>query len=345
MTVRKSILLAAGIIAISIAFLSDGVVSAQDKGAAAKPEAETPRAEPQPKPVPEKAALVNGVTIKGDELTREYGIYLQRTGQPGAVVPAAQQDQIKSQILDGLIDQELLYQESRKLGIQIQSKTVNDQLDGIKKRYPTEAQFQQALDSMQMSETEVKKQIERGLAIKEVIDQKVANKVVVDEAESKAFYDNNPQFFLRPERVKASHILIKVAPTATEDEKKTARTKIEGLRKQAEGGADFADLAKNNSEGPSNARGGDLGFFQRGQMVKPFEDAAFAMEKDQLSDIVETRFGYHLIKVTDKEAEKKFSYDEVKERLTERLKQDRVEKEARTYIDNLKKDAKIEKFL
>ena len=127
--------------------------------------------------------------------------------------------------------------------------------------------------------------------------------------------------------------------------KKAARKKIEDVRKKAKGGADFAELAKTHSEGPSNVRGGDLGFFQRGQMVKPFEDAAFAMEKDQLSDIVETRFGYHLIKVTGKESEKKFSYEDVKERLSDRLKQDKVEKEARTYIDTLKKDAKIDKFL
>ena len=345
MTVRRSVHIAAGIIAISIALLLSGVVLAQEK--TASPQAESQPAAPaaQPKPIPVKVATVNGVAISGDELTREYGIYLQRTGQAGGAVTAAQENQIKSRILDGLIDQELLFQESRKLGIQIQTQSVNDQWDAIKQRYPSEAEFQQALNSMQMTELEVKKHIERGLAIKEVIDSKVANKITIEDAESKAFYDNNPQFFTQPERVKASHILIKVDPGASEEEIKAARKKIEDVRKNAEGGADFAELAKTHSEGPSNVRGGDLGFFQRGQMVKPFEDAAFAMEKDQLSNIVETRFGYHLIKVTDKESEKTFSYDEVKERLTARLKQDKVEKEARTYIDSLKKDAKIDKFI
>jgi peptidyl-prolyl cis-trans isomerase C len=345
MTSRRSISFAAGIAAISIALLAGGTALAQDEGTAAEKEEQAVRAVAQPKPVPAKVASVNGVAISGEELKREYGIYLQRTGQPGSAVPAAQQDQIRVQILEGLIDQELLYQESRKLGIQIQSKSVNDQLDAIKQRYPSEAEFTQALDSMQMTEVEVKKQIERGLAIKEVIDKAVASGIEVDEAESRTFYDNNPQFFTRPERVKASHILIKVDPAASEADKKAAREKIEGLRQQAKGGADFADLARTQSQGPSSTRGGDLGFFQRGQMVKPFEDAAFGMEKDQLSDIVETRFGYHLIKVTDKEPEKKFSYEEVKDRLTARLKQDKVEKEARTYIDTLKNDAKIEKFL
>jgi len=345
MTLRRSTTLAAGIIAISIALLTGHGALAEDRDTVAETKENAVRAVAQPKPVPEKVASVNGVAISGEELVREYGIYLQRTGQPGQTVPAAQQDQIRAQILDGLIDQELLYQESRKLGIQIQSQSVNDQLDAIKQRYPGEAEFKQALDSMQMTEIEVKKHIERGLAIKEVIDREVASNIVVDEAESRTFYDNNPQFFTRPERVKASHILIKVDPAASEADKKAAREKIEGLQRQVKSGTDFADLARTKSEGPSSAQGGDLGFFQRGQMVKPFEDAAFAMEKDQLSDIVETRFGYHLIKVTEKEPEKKFSYEEVKERLAARLKQDRVEKEARTYIDTLKKGAKIEKFL
>jgi peptidyl-prolyl cis-trans isomerase C len=110
-------------------------------------------------------------------------------------------------------------------------------------------------------------------------------------------------------------------------------------------GGDFAALAKEYSEGPSNTRGGDLGFFRRGQMVKPFEDAAFAMEPNQVSDIIETRFGYHLIKVYEKKPESVLAYAEVKDKLTQHLKQQKIDKEAVQYINQLKKDAKIEKFL
>lgn len=336
MTDSQSKSIRAIFIAISIVLLLCGVSVAQDKAAPEKS---------ADKPLPEKVASVNGVAISGEDLNREYNIFLQRTGRPQENMPAAQQDQIKSDILDGLIEQELLYQQSRTLGIQIGNDTVDQQLDAIKQRYATEAEFQETLTSMQLSEVEVKKQIERGLAIREVIEQKVAAGIVIAESDSKAFYDGNPQFFMQPERVKASHILIKVDKNATDADKAAARKKIEDLRKQLQGGAAFADLAKTHSEGPSNVRGGDLGFFQRGQMVKPFEDAAFALDKDQLSGIVETDYGYHLILVTEKVPEKKLSFDEVKERLTAKLKQDRVEEQARIYIDTLKKDAKVEKFL
>ena len=336
MTERQSKPILAIFIAISIVLLFCGVSVAQDKAAPAKT---------ADKALPAKVASVNGVTISGDDLIKEFNIFLQRTGRPQESMPAAEQDQIKSDILDGLIEQELLYQQSRTLGIQIENEKVNQQMDAIKQRYATEAEFQETLTSMQISELEVKKQIERGLAIREVIEQKVAAGIVIEESDSKAFYDGNPQFFMQPERVKASHILIKVEKNASEADKTVARKKIEDLRKQIQGGAAFADLAKTHSEGPSNVRGGDLGFFQRGQMVKPFEDAAFALDKDQLSDIVETDYGYHLILVTDKVPEKKFSYAEVKDRLAAKLKQDKVEVEARIYIDTLKKGAKVEKFL
>jgi peptidyl-prolyl cis-trans isomerase C len=110
-------------------------------------------------------------------------------------------------------------------------------------------------------------------------------------------------------------------------------------------GEDFATLAKTYSEGPSGPRGGDLGYFRRGQMVKPFEEVAFSLKPDQTSEIVETRFGYHLIKVDDKKPAKKMTYAEVKDRLNDHLKKQKATSEADAYIETLRKGAKIEKFL
>jgi peptidyl-prolyl cis-trans isomerase C len=149
--------------------------------------------------------------------------------------------------------------------------------------------------------------------------------------------------FKQPEQVKASHILIKVTPDADDAQKATARKKIEEIQQKLKNGGDFAALAKEYSEGPSGARGGDLGFFRHGQMVKPFENAAFGLEPGQVSDVVTTRFGYHLIKVTEKKPAKTLAYSEVKDKIGERLKQQKIEKQAGEYIDGLKKDAKIEK--
>ncbi len=198
---------------------------------------------------------------------------------------------------------------------------------------------------MGLTEDEVKMQISRGLAIRALIEQQIASKIVITDTETKAYYDGNSQMFKQPAQVKASHILIKVDAGADDAQKAEARKKIEMVQQKIKAGGDFAELAKEYSEGPSNSRGGDLGLFRRGQMVKPFEDAAFAMQANEVSDIIETRFGYHIIKVYEVKPEQTLAYADIKDKLNQRIKQEKVEKDANLYISQLKKDAKIEKYL
>ena len=120
--------------------------------------------------------------------------------------------------------------------------------------------------------------------------------IAVSEADARAYFDAHPDEFKMPERVHASHILVKVDPNASDASKAESRKKLEGIKARLDGGEDFAKLAEENSDCPSSAKGGDLGFFTRGQMVAPFEEAAFALNPGDTSDVVETRFGFHLIK-------------------------------------------------
>jgi len=296
-------------------------------------------------PSGEKAAVVNGVVITRAHYDKEFKVHLDRVTRQGRPVSDDQLAELKKDVLDGLVEREVLYQESQKAGIKIPDQKVNDQMAGIKKRFPNEEEFKKALASMGLTQEEVRTQIQRGLSIRELIDQKVAYKIVVTDEETKAYYDGNPQLFKQPAEVKASHILIKVEPTADDAAKAAARKKIEDIRQKLTDGGDFAELAKEYSEGPSGPQGGELGFFRRGQMVKPFEDAAFSMKANEISAPVETRFGYHLIKVNDKKPEQTLAYADVKDKIAQRLKQEKVEKAAKVYVENLKKAAKIEKLL
>ena len=298
-----------------------------------------------PKPAGDKAAVVNGVVISRAHYDKELKVHMERVSRQGRQISDDQLTELKNEVLDGLIEREVLYQQSQKAGIKVDDQKVDEQLAGIKKRFPNDAEFQKALTSMNLTEAEVRTQIKRGLAIRGLIDREVADKIVVTEEETKAYYTDNPRFFKQPEQVKASHILIKVEPTADDAAKAAARKKIEDVRKKLADGGDFAELAKEYSEGPSAPRGGDLGYFGRGQMVKPFDDAVFAMQVNQVSEVVETRFGYHLIKVYDKKPEETLAYAEVKDRISERLKREKIQKGAQGYVENLKKDAKIEKLL
>ena len=292
-----------------------------------------------------KVAVINGVVITQAHYDKELKVHADRVSRQGQQISDEQMAALKKEVLDGLIEREVLYQESQKAGIKIDEQKVNDQMAGIRKRFPNEEEFKKALASMGLTEEEVRTQIQRGLAIRGLIDQKVANSIVVTDEETRAYYDSNPQFFKQPEQVKASHILIKVEPTADDATKAAARKKIEDIRKKLTDGGDFAELAKEYSEGPSAPKGGDLGYFRRGQMVKAFDDTAFSMKINEVSGLVESRFGYHLIKVYDKKPEQTLAYAEVKDKIAQRLKQEKIEKGATAYVENLKKDAKIEKFL
>jgi peptidyl-prolyl cis-trans isomerase C len=296
-------------------------------------------------PPTDKAVVVNGTVITQAELDSQMKIVIDRLRASGRLPDVSQLDQIRSQVLENLIARELLYQESQKKGIKISEEEVNKQLINVKAQFPNEAEFNNALTRMNLTEANIKEKLQRDLALKKLIEDEVAPKVTVSDSDIRAFYENNPETFKQPERVKASHILIKVDPQADASQKAEAQKKIDSVQAKLQKGEDFGALAKEYSEGPTGPKGGDLGYFTRGQMVKPFEEAAFAMKPGEVSGMVETRFGYHLIKVTDKSPEGTMSYDDVKERLGEFLKQQKIQEEINVYVKSLEEKAKIERFV
>ena len=291
------------------------------------------------------AASVNGKSITKGQYERELNIFKKRAAQQGRQLSDADLVMVKNEILENLINAEVLYQQSQKVGVKVDDQAIDEQVASIKKRFPNDAAFQNALVEMQVSEKEIRGQIQRGLAINQLLDNQVRQNIKVTEAESKEFYDKNPNLFQQPEQVKASHILIKVAPDADKAKKEEARQKIEQVQKKVGQGEDFGTLAKTHSEGPTAEREGDLGFFRRGQMVKPFEDAAFSMKVGEVSDIVQTQFGYHLIKVTEKKSPRTVTYDEVQLKLERHLKKEKEKSAIQAYIDGLKKSAEIKRFI
>ncbi len=293
----------------------------------------------------QKVAVVNGTIIKQAELDSEMNRYLARLQRTGRFPNDLELREIKKQVLENLIARELLYQESQKKGIKVDQKQVDAQLTALKDRFPSEAEFNNALKRVNLTEADLRFRFERDLAIRELLDGQIGGKVAVSNKESRAYYDGNLENFKKPEQVRASHILIKVDPGAEEAKKAEARTKIELVQTKLKKGEDFGALAKEYSEGPTGPKGGDLGFFGRGQMVKPFEEAAFTMKPGQVSGMVETRFGYHLIMVTDRTPEGIVPYEEAKERLEQFLKQQKVQAAIAEYVETLKAQAKIERFL
>ena len=168
------------------------------------------------------------------------------------------------------------------------------------------------------------------------VEQLRARAVVLPGEVEKYYRDNEPQY-TTAEQVRASHILLK---TEGKDEA-AVKARAEALLKQVKGGADFAALARKESEDDqSKAQGGDLDYFGRGRMVKEFEDVAFSLPVGQVSEVVKSSFGFHIIKVTDKKPEAKRSLDEVRQQITDQLAFERAQTQATAMADQIAKDAK-----
>jgi len=290
-------------------------------------------------------ATVNGSAITRAAFDRELGRVERRLSSMGRRLDDSQLVKIEADVLENLIDGELLYQESQKAGIQIDDTTVNEHLVTVKANFPGEAEYNNTLRKMNISEADIASDFRRGKAIEQLLYEQVAQKIAVSDEESKGYYDTNLDLFKQPEQVRASHILIKADPGAGEPQNDEARKEIEGIQRKVHEGGDFAALAKEFSQDSSRANGGDLGYFSRGQMIQPFEEAAFALKPGEVSDVVETGFGYHLIKVTDRKAEAMIPYDDVVDELKQYLEEQELRKEVGLYIEKLKTEAKVERLL
>jgi len=293
----------------------------------------------------DRVAVVNGTVITKQDFNVEMNRAQQQLSRMGKPISDVQLEGIKKEVLDNLINRELLYQDSQKKGVKVDEAAVTKELAALRGRFPSEAEYKTALSKMNLSESAVRSEIARGMAVQQFVDKEFGGKITVSDADSKNYYDNNIDSFKQPEQVCASHILIKVDPEAEESKKAEAGKKIEKIQKKLKKGEDFGTLAKEFSTCPSSEKGGDLGCFGRGQMVKPFEETAFSLKPGKASGIVETRFGYHLIKVTEKKPASTLTYAEVKDRLQQYLKQEKTQEELSVYVEKLKEKAKVERFV
>jgi peptidyl-prolyl cis-trans isomerase C len=289
-------------------------------------------------------ALVNGVAITAADVEQKMAEIREQYARQGQPVDEQKLEDLRPKVVDNLIEEELLFQESRRQKINVAPAAMDAALADIRKGFEDEEKFDAALQAMHLTRETFTRKLERLLAIRELIQSQVDAQIEVPEEEIRTFYSENPQHFETSEKIRARHILIQLKPDADEAARKMAMKKIGEVKKKLAQGADFAELAKQYSEGPSKTRGGDLGFFGRGRMVKPFEDAAFALEAGGTSDMVETQFGLHLIRVEEKQPGGTVPYEKAHDSILAHLKKQKRGRAIMTYLQNLKNDAAIEKF-
>jgi peptidyl-prolyl cis-trans isomerase C len=288
-----------------------------------------------------KVAVVNGTVISQEQFDRELLQVTKVLDESGTSLSDDDMAVIKDKVLENIIKYELLYQECQKEGVEIDGSEINKKIDEQRSQFSSDDEFHQRLKDLGKDESLLKTQIEKNLAIQRLINQKF--KPTVTDSEAKKYYNANPDEFKQEERVRASHILIKVDADDYQSKKDAAKKQIEGILERVRNGEDFAELAQKYSDCPSSQQGGDLDFFSKGQMVKPFEETAFAMGPGDISDIVETEFGYHIIKVTDKQGPRTF--DEAKDDIKRTLGKQKIADSYSKFYADVRSKAKIDVFL
>lgn len=297
----------------------------------------------------EVVATVNGsnITVKQYKSTLElykesleamYGTTIWDTEVEDGV---KYKDKFKEIMLDQMIDIEAVIQKAKKDGLTPSKEEVDKAFEELKKNIDADEEYKKKLKEKGIDDTYLRQQQEQDLTIQKYKENFEKNVKISDE-EMKKYYDEHKKDYYKDE-VKASHILISTVDEngkeLSEAKKKEAKKKAEEVLKKAKSGEEFSQLAKEYSDDTgSAANGGDLGYFTKGQMVEPFEKAAFSLKVGQISDIVESQFGYHIIKVYDK-IDEQLPFDDVKDEIKNTL----IEDKYIANIEEISKKAKVEK--
>jgi peptidyl-prolyl cis-trans isomerase C len=293
-----------------------------------------------PPQIPEVLARVNGEKIERWEFDNAVKRVEARAGGP---VPPDKRDEVLRGVLDQLVAYHLLAQESRARKLAVADADVDARLAEIRKGFPTEEAFKQGITAQGLTLEQLKSQAKTSLEVAKVIETEVNAKVAVQDPEVKGFYDQNPEQFKQGDTVHAAHILIGLPQGATPEQKAEAKTKAATVLKTIKAGGDFATLARANSSDPGSApNGGDLGFFPKGQMTPAFEEAAFKLKPGTVSPLVETPFGFHIIKVIERRPPRTAPFDEVSAKIKEYLEQGQRGKKLEQFVEQVKAKGKIE---
>jgi peptidyl-prolyl cis-trans isomerase C len=282
----------------------------------------------------EVVATVNNEPITGQQLK-----VLAYTA--AGMIDSTKSPSFNIRLLDQMIDRTLMAQEAKAAGVAVDDTLVTSVLDRFVRQFGGEAQVDQMLAPMGLTRDDFRQAIARDLTIRKYVDDKITPSIAISDADTKAFYDQNPEMFAGTDSVRASHIILLSHQEDTEQMIKDRRAQLEAIRQRALGGENFAKLAREYSQDNLAQNGGDLGYFPRGMMVKPFEEAAFSLKKGQISPIVDTQFGMHIIKCVDKKPARAVPYDEAKTSIDMMLKQRSLSAELQNRLQKSKDAATI----
>ena len=317
------------------------VASVSCTAPAADDDQRTAAAAPVPHELPAVVARVNDEKIERWEVEAAVREITLANLHP---LPQAERDELIRTVLDRIIDHHLAAQAARARGVAATEAELDADLREMRSEHANDRAFEERLATAGVSAEQLRHQRRLSLDMTKLV--RAATGAAISDAAINAYYRDNRDRFLLPEAVTASHILIRVNPDATAEQRAEARRKASGIRDQILGGADFGRTARDQSEDSGTAlAGGLVGTFPRGQMDPAFEAAAFSVKPGEISDLVETPYGFHIIRVDEHTAGRMQTLDDeradIRTLLTERAEQDGLSKA----IEEARRTAKIEIYI
>ena len=289
------------------------------------------------------AAVVNDHSITVAEVQKIATNMKRQGAEPDSTAEGATlEEKLYRTALDRLIEQQLLLDAAAKKGITVSEDEVNDSITQLKAGAGSEENFQKLLADNDVTEEEVRRDMRTNLILKQYFDQIVDQNPEVTDQDIQTYYDENQDRFGPQPQVHARHILIRTDPQADDMKKAETRKKAADALARVQAGEDFAKVAKEISEDPGSAsRGGDLDWFGHGQMVAPFDSAAFALKPGEISGLVKTRFGYHILKSEGNRMSPGQTLEQVSGPIRGYLRQKKIQDQFRAVLDSLKAGADI----
>ncbi len=287
------------------------------------------------------------ITVNGKEIT--HGEVVQATQMQmmrlSGQVPPQQIQQLYPQVYQEmskmLVANILLTQAAEKSSLVVSEEALASEITRIEANVPEGKTLKEALAETEVDVEEWKENLRKQMLIGKLVEEKTANTEAATAVEANEFYQANPESFKVPETVSASHILMGFTPEDTDETKAKKKADLTAVREQILAGGSFEELAAQHSSCPSSQQGGSLGSFARGQMVPEFEEAAFGMATNTISDVVETQFGYHIIKVTGQQTGSVRTLTEVQDQILAYLTNQKKQASLTAYIDQLMEKADV----
>jgi peptidyl-prolyl cis-trans isomerase SurA len=284
------------------------------------------------------AATVNGEPVALSEVE-------ERAAEIRAGLPAgASRNQKALQLaLEDLVGDKLFRKQVVDLGLEVSDAEVQAAIDDVRKTngFADDAELERALASRSLTMVTYRENLKNQLSQMKLLNVRVRSRVKVGDEDVKRRYAELTAAESGEEEVRASHVLVKVAPEAPIAEAEAAKARAAEISKRARAGEDFAKLAKEQSEGASGDDGGDLGWFRRGEMTPTLEQAAFALKSGEVSEPVRSRFGFHVVKVTGRQAVRGKPLEEMEDEIRDRLYREETEKATQRFLDELKREAVV----